>query len=497
MCLIAVAKKGTQKYSDFFLDGIRRASVTNTDGIGYSFKRNNSSKIWIAKGFKDVEKFIKCLKSKRLKDDDELMVHLRIGNKGAKTTDMNHPFVLSNDDDEIIFNDGYVEKSTMCHNGTFHDYSIHNSEKSDTFFFIKRFMAVKEIQDLLKRDTKLFEETFKEILKINRLSFIFNDNSPMATIGTFIEDQDYFFSNVSYKEKDYRNYGGYESYGDDITDDYDSRNSNINNWRDRQESANRMRRIALARNSDSTNEIDFTNLAPAGTRVRDSSGLLHASEKFDIMPIVEESNDHIYDRDTFKRLYPACDRAIFVPLTYISTQREDSKFAPQEFNYNHFLFRCKIGDMSKGLQREKAYSIINFDKLKSKNTPLHCISPILTETDLSLNFVYVTSKELLENFSITIRPSFKDSYNNLYRLLRENNNYSRKLFNSVQGAIISAEGKDKQVTNFKKLKSIDITALKLYQNYMSMSLFTNTDSKYVPYDTLFKPSVRERSVLVN
>lgn len=173
MCLIAVSPKGTQKYSEFFLNGIRKAAVTNTDGIGYSFKRSGSNRVWIAKGFKDVEKFITCLKHKRLKDNDELVVHLRIGNKGAKNTDMNHPFVLSNKPDEILTNDSYVNAITMCHNGTFYDYGDYNSIFSDTFFFVKDFMSVPEIQQLLKRSSTEFKAVFKGILRSNRLALYF------------------------------------------------------------------------------------------------------------------------------------------------------------------------------------------------------------------------------------------------------------------------------------------------------------------------------------
>src|SRR5882757_4865587 len=153
MCLVIIAKSGVSKNSDFLIEAIRKGAISNTDGIGYTFKKmNKNGQVWISKGFKQVEEFINTLRSKRLKDQDELIIHLRIGNKGATNTAMNHPFVLSNTEEIILSNNKFVEAPTMVHNGTFTEFSTYNSQFSDTYNFVQRFMFIPEMQSLLIRD---------------------------------------------------------------------------------------------------------------------------------------------------------------------------------------------------------------------------------------------------------------------------------------------------------------------------------------------------------
>ena len=170
MCLIGLAPEGTDKYSEKFINAIIIASKTNTDGMGFSFKKNSTKKVYISKGYNTVEGMIRSLKSKRLKKEDELMIHLRIGNRGSKNTDMCHPFILSNIEEEILQNDKYVDKPTMMHNGTFHSYPSYNINNfSDTYLFIKDFMFNKRIIDFVKEDLELFKKVFSEKLGTNKL----------------------------------------------------------------------------------------------------------------------------------------------------------------------------------------------------------------------------------------------------------------------------------------------------------------------------------------
>ena len=95
MCLAILAPKGVSKNKKILFDAIENAAFTNDDGMGYAFKRNSTKKVYISKGYTEVDKIIESIKSKNLKDEDELIVHLRFGNKGDVNAEMCHPFVCS------------------------------------------------------------------------------------------------------------------------------------------------------------------------------------------------------------------------------------------------------------------------------------------------------------------------------------------------------------------------------------------------------------------
>src|SRR5690606_5606269 len=109
MCLAIVAGKNTDKNSDFLMDAIVAGSISNRDGMGFAFKRNSTKKVYISKGYKEVSALIDTIKSKKLGEQDELLIHARIGNKGAVNEKMCHPFVISNKEEEILLNDKYVD----------------------------------------------------------------------------------------------------------------------------------------------------------------------------------------------------------------------------------------------------------------------------------------------------------------------------------------------------------------------------------------------------
>lgn len=226
MCLIAVAPKGTDKYSDEFIRGLFNGSVTNTDGIGFAFKRDKTKKVYISKGYKNIEDVIKELKSKKLSKNDELIVHLRIGNRGSVNTEMCHPFVLAKEKENILSNDKYVNYPVMAHNGTFYSYN-NDHYYSDTYKFIAEFMYHPLIIQLLKDDKIFFKETFSTKLSTNKLSFLFpNCDTNLILIGDFKENNNYFYSNDSYKDKTIVNVGGVESKNklslNEWGDDYDN-----------------------------------------------------------------------------------------------------------------------------------------------------------------------------------------------------------------------------------------------------------------------------------
>lgn len=499
MCLILTAPKGKQKYSEFFLDSIRNGSVTNTDGIGYSFKRDaNKDRVWIAKGFTDVEKFISCLKHKRLRDEDELVVHLRIGNRGAKNTDMNHPFVISEIEDEILLNDTYVEKSTICHNGTFIDYgSYSNKEFSDTYFFVRDFIAIPEIQQLLQRNVDLFKKTFKEIIKTNKLAFIFKGESPMVTLGEFLEEDGYYFSNLSYKRKTYRDIGGQTAYWNN---EYEEIDYTSHNKRVREENLNRSNQAyrgigvgfkslssitdTVAKEYEQAEEVISVDnhisekgiLLNAkvgksfGTRTRNSKGLLDLNPSFDIDPPI---GIPYFDRRNGRAYYPYFGSSIYICREYAITQVSESKFMPKFFNYKHFTFYCtsRPDSMSGiGAKENELYTIEDFDK--SLVSPTHRLIPFGSDPEDWRDDVYVTEDELILFFRCNPRNELRTAYNQVFRLMK-NTHVSKNSLNSSNKVIRSSEAKDRNNgITFKKMKCLDLLALKIYNNYLACILMS-------------------------
>lgn len=210
MCLIAISPKGTNKYSDFFINGIRESAYRNNDGFGFSFKKDNTKAVYIAKGYMDINKMIDEIRDHKLKDEDELIVHLRMRSAGSISPENTHPFEL-NIGSSAPVPYSYHGKTTlypvMFHNGTFPDFVDTTKNQSDTYNFANKLMKSDKIWKFLVNDTEKFKLTFNNILKTNRLAFI-SKESEMILLGEWITDENYIFSNTSYKKysQAYSNY---------------------------------------------------------------------------------------------------------------------------------------------------------------------------------------------------------------------------------------------------------------------------------------------------
>lgn len=511
MCLIIGAKKGTSKNSDFLFEAIEKASLTNKDGIGYAFKKNNQNKIWISKGFQDVDKFIKTLKKHHLKDEDELIVHLRIGNKGAKSVEMNHPFVISSNADTILSNAEYVNHPVLVHNGTLYDYSIHSSEFSDTFFFTKDFMSVPEITSLLKRDCKEFSRVFKEIIKMNKLAFIFPDETPLTILGNFIEDEGYLFSNDSYKKKVY-NIGGveydYESYNNRWQDDdyavshggavnsrvgpqtpIDFRSSrypiSLIYTKAQKEEKERLEAI------DELNKaIESRNIIKVGERKRDGDNMLGADPKFDIIPPANSLiNQALFNKPLKSWLHPTNGHFIYAPMKYLRNQFDVCIFNPCIFNYTHFKFYSPIGNADRNIGSSSSYRILNFDDKDPKcltKTPMHFLN--VEGTDLYsykgiTNQIWLSNTMIVENLMQQINPGLRAHYHTLHRLVQRFGNPSKNLIAQSYKAIHGAIKKDKEENiTFKNVGGLTLIGLKLFHNYLVLEMLEYSDAKQQFYD---------------
>lgn len=201
MCLIIFADKGSDKKDKFLKEAIIKASEFNGDGMGYAIKRADNS-IYLSKGFFDVNRFIKDIEKKKVKEEDELLIHLRIGNKGLKKAiNMCHPFVVSEDEEEVLnTNKGSVNKPVVAHNGTMFLHSVYNSDKSDTFYFIKNILSKQPVLNLLRDDIDVSYSVLKPHLGESRMCIMYPDDHASQLLGKWHTIKGFYFSKDYYKE---------------------------------------------------------------------------------------------------------------------------------------------------------------------------------------------------------------------------------------------------------------------------------------------------------
>jgi len=204
MCVILIAGKGTDKYSDFFTNAIRIAGTRNRDGFGFAYKKASTKTVYMAKGFMVMDRMIDEIKCQNLKEEDELIVHVRMKSAGAITPENTHPFELNYANLNSPVSYATHGKTTlypvMFHNGTFADFKdfVLATQMSDTYHFANNFMKSRQIWNFLKEDSKKFIKTFRDVIGFNKLVFLSRE-CPMITIGEFITDNGYIFSNTGYK----------------------------------------------------------------------------------------------------------------------------------------------------------------------------------------------------------------------------------------------------------------------------------------------------------
>lgn len=504
MCLISVAPKGTDKYSKKFIDGLICGAKSNTDGMGYTFKKASNKKVYISKGWKDVNSLIDALKKHGLTINDELIVHQRVGNKGSKGVDMCHPFVLSNEKETILLNDQYVDYPTMVHNGTFNTYSKYNSIYSDTFFFIEEFMHRPELIQLMQNDLAFFKNTFDIKLSTNRLAFLFpKSNHKLIMIGEFKEDEGFFFSNETYKNPKIRNCGGYDS--DDAWGEYGYGRGSAcgypnsrNNW------GNANRALTERTYWDNLNDIeddeDDEFVEGFSTVTKTSGGV-----KSNLDTLIDKHNCKIKDLEDEKKnkFTPASEGDIvvkggiteeckltttkyrlysgmWIPEQYMSASQYGSiRWAVNEFNYLDFSIRAIADDHDTGIIKDTYYDFVKFDTTaftKSGSDALHTMCrkySAIGNFDNSAEHLYIPGYMLPQYFEIKPKPNKQGEYHSLYRLLAAftpTKTMVSKLRKGIKD-YSKKTGTKSHFVDFRGIKNVHINALHLAIRSMIIDLF--------------------------
>ena len=468
MCLITVCPKGTSKYSDMLVEALKTAATTNTDGMGFMYKKHTTKKVFLSKGYKTIEGLIKSLKSHRLKDNDELVIHQRIGNKGAKNEDMCHPFIVTDIDEQIVKNHTYSDFPTMVHNGTFHSYSKNNSDFSDTFFFIRDFIYRPELLLLLKNDLDFFKKIFTNTLQQNRLCFLFpNEDTELIKIGEYKEDEGYFFSNESYKNKHIRNVGGV-SYP---SEDFHSRRF-MGGWYDQEDydEYDDESDYAVSSGWNQPNVVPGKQLALPTTT--EFNGYKEANIKLGDIVVnsgvtVECERSHVKFR-----LY----MDMWIPERYVTmNQFRAVRFNPTEFNFTDFRFLSIAADDDMGLEKDTYYKMIHYDDSSKKggSEGLHILTRCYSIGSKASDPIYVPGYRLPSLFEITPITEKLDKYMGYYMLCSQLN-ISKTMLKKVDKLMSINNYKSKPTLSFRGIENIPPAAMSLFHLLLIKNLYVKT-----------------------
>ena len=211
MCIIIAKKTGIIYDKEIIEKNVSNAWDNNPDGAGIAFKKKNEDKILITKGIFSLDKLLVVLKTLDIEKEDELIIHLRISTSGLVDKRNTHPFVITNDLEEITdFQVQYVKKPILAHNGIFSKFTRTQSIYNDTVWFIKDFLSFKYINLFLQEDIKNFEFLFSAILGDNKLALLYPDNDmQIVNKDTFIEENGILYSNGSFRKYNRFNWEGY------------------------------------------------------------------------------------------------------------------------------------------------------------------------------------------------------------------------------------------------------------------------------------------------
>lgn len=193
MCIIAVKPIGEELMERKVLEN---CFDYNNDGAGLMY--NLDGKVYIEKGYMNFKNFYNRLleldKEIGLKDRG-LVMHFRITTSGGTSAQNCHPFSISNDE-KVLKALNVTTDIGVAHNGIIPSYVPKGGTLSDTQLFIKDYLYYikEENENFLTNPSLLFaiEKTVQ-----SKLCFLDGEGN-ITTIGKFISEDNYLFSNETY-----------------------------------------------------------------------------------------------------------------------------------------------------------------------------------------------------------------------------------------------------------------------------------------------------------
>lgn len=146
------------------LDYLQDAWISNDDGAGIAYKRENDIMFTVKKGIMKWEDFTDFVIENDFQENDQVIFHFRITTSGGTNPQNTHPFPLSSRNSDLRLLE-FESDNLLFHNGIL--FSPNESTKfSDTQIFTKM-LALKGLNDFDLVDT------------INKISEIKIGNSPV------------------------------------------------------------------------------------------------------------------------------------------------------------------------------------------------------------------------------------------------------------------------------------------------------------------------------
>ena len=190
MCIICVSKPGCEQPS---VKTLRTMFLLNPHGAGYMVARGG--KVFIHKGFMNIEEFLNAVRRERFTAADSVVYHFRISTQAGVNPEMTHPFPLSNQPRRMLALD-MTCRCGVAHNGIIRLTSDPtNTRFSDTAVFITDYLT-----NIIRKPADLRnQERLDTIYRLAQSKFAIMDGSGYtATVGEFINNRGILYSNRSY-----------------------------------------------------------------------------------------------------------------------------------------------------------------------------------------------------------------------------------------------------------------------------------------------------------
>lgn len=392
MCLISVAPKGTSKSIDILKSFIENGMSSNTDGSGFAYKRAGEKKITLIKGFVTVESICSAISIANLKDEDELIIHHRIGTSGNKNSINMHPFAVTQDKEMSLTTNGELKVPVMAHNGVFYKYTDRESPYNDTYHFVEKFVSNKHVLSILKETPKNFIDWFSGEIGTAKLAFLFPDRD-MVLIGKFTEEDGYYHSN-----------GGYKSYVYDRGGSSDNKSCSVSS-----NSNSKSKQIDLSLYQEKYHPSIGRYITPN----EDDFGLpdIEFRAKFQYSSIIFRYIKLIEPIDEKKKRHN-----FYIDAKYVNLNKE---------NCNHFLFMPKNSFGS--IIESRVYCVPDYDPNSNINIIKQMSAPY-TEYGIDI-------EKHIDQFSLYVKPQNQQDYRGIFNILEKvkSDGLSLSLLKKIKG----------------------------------------------------------------
>lgn len=486
MCLLILKPSGIVYDHNFIKWSVNNGISFNRDGIGGAVRKQLSNTLMMNKGFfnNNVEYFYEWLLRADIKPEDELMIHLRQGTAGQKSTYNQHPYILGEDstlnmmkEAVLTLESDNVETGVFAHNGIFwrDTYYDFDTKLSDSYNWAQTNFGTKSEINQLKTDPNILKTgTIASEIIGQKVCFMFPDRE-MIREGNFISDRGVLFSNQGYKNGNYNDRGGQHilSVDDDDEDSY------LNYWTKSLSNSN-LFLPATINNEEKPKVTETVNVI-----TKDVSDEIKqiVDTNFSFTLDVVENNTN---KPTIINL-PRSNRnpkKITIDVTnfkasYKSVEDLDIPISINNDNKDHFILKAKkeMTKSGKLIPQGKKFFMYNCYNAVGSNI-VHAIS--LKSTDIDDDSNYMTRYvELHNNFQIMPKIANFELYKDYMKLVElygtnMSKNAKKKLIQLTKSVSIGSKPAIRREIGFYKTKYDARALLLFYENFYKQETPTIT-----------------------